>query len=337
MKMDIKQFIQDDKFKKYIIDVADKILPQKRKRKYSAKYYLDKFLLVLDDVTKWKSLKVTEGFNDKKEYHYKTIQNKFMEWTKHNVFQKAYSNFLNNNYFTKIKSTKTKKIKTFTDVTCINNKLGRSNVGVHPELHKKNTTKIASLIDDNKVMLSVTPAKIYETEETLNNRTFTKKTIEHDIKTVQPLFDNLLLKVPKHIKFESCADKAYTTQEKFKINDEEINIITPKRKRSEKQTKKLIKKREEELTKLKNKNNKNKDKINEKILKIKNDISKLKTPVTPKYTRKEKYMLGKRYLVENHFRGIKKYDRIMIRKDHNIETFLSFIYLANLIELSKKY
>jgi len=48
-------------------------------------------------------------------------------------------------------------------------------------------------------------------------------------------------------------------------------------------------------------------------------------------------MLGKRYLVENYFRGIKKYDRIMIRKDHNIETFLSFIYLANLIELSKKY
>jgi len=175
MKMNIKQIIQDDKFKKYIIDVADTLMPQKRKRTYTNEYYLSKFLLVLDDVTKWKSLNITEGFKDKKEYHYKTIENKFLKWTKHKVFQIAYSNFLNQKYFGSIKSTKTKKIKTFTDVTCVNNKLGRNNVGVHQDLHKKNTTKIASLIDDNRVMLSIVPAKIYETEESLNTRTFTKK------------------------------------------------------------------------------------------------------------------------------------------------------------------
>lgn len=332
----IKNIIKEEKYKKYIINVADNLFPQQRKRQFTSEYYLNKFLLVLDDVTKWKSLNKTEGFSDKTSFHYKTIENKFNLWSKYNVFGKAYSNFLNEHYFTNIKSSKTKKINTFTDVTCISNKLGRQNVGVHPELHKKNTTKIASLIDENKVLLSITSANIYETEETLNNKTFTKKTIEHDIKTVQPLFDNLLLNVPKHINFESSGDKAYSTQEKFKINGKEIKIITSKRQRSEKQTKKMIKKKEEKLLKLKNKN-KNKEKINEKITKLNEEIQKLKNPVKIKYTKKEKYMLGKRYLVEIYFRGIKKYDRIMIRKDHNINTFLSFIYLANLIELSKKY
>ena len=42
------------------------------------------FCLVLDDVTKWKSLTKTKNYKSTKEFHFKTIENEFNKWSSDN-------------------------------------------------------------------------------------------------------------------------------------------------------------------------------------------------------------------------------------------------------------
>ena len=76
-------------------------------------------------------------------------------------------------------------------------------------------------------------------------------------------------------------DLGYLSSKKYKLNDENILLITPKRK-----------------------NQKSKN------------------------TELERKKLSSRYKIENCFGLIKQYERIILRKDRNINTFLSFIYMA---------
>ena len=83
-------------------------------------------------------------------------------------------------------------------------------------------------------------------------------------------------------------DLGYLTSKKFKLNNKNISLITPKRK-------------------------------NQKI----------------KNTKDEKIKLCSRYKIENCFGLIKQYERIIIRKDKKISTFMSFIYMVCTIENNK--
>ena len=47
-----------NKFKESVLKIAIKKYPEIRKRKYSLDYYLENFIHILDDVVKWKSLKL---------------------------------------------------------------------------------------------------------------------------------------------------------------------------------------------------------------------------------------------------------------------------------------
>ena len=51
----------------------------------------------------------------------------------------------------------------------------------------------------------------------------------------------------------------------------------------------------------------------------------------------EKQLLKKRSIVENFFCDLKKHERICLRKDHLIKNYLSFVYMACLINIYNKY
>ena len=55
-----------------------------------------------------------------------------------------------------------------------------------------------------------------------------------------------------------------------------------------------------------------------------------------KNTKKEKKILKKRHKIDNVFASIKKYDRIMLRKEHKIINYMSFVYIAMMDCLKNK-
>ena len=71
-------------FKKYILIIAKQKYPQLRTRKYSLNYYLTNFVIMLNDVVKWKSLMLIN--KNCQTYHYKTIQNEYNKWCNDNIF-----------------------------------------------------------------------------------------------------------------------------------------------------------------------------------------------------------------------------------------------------------
>ena len=45
-------------------------------------------------------------------------------------------------------------------------------------------------------------------------------------------------------------------------------------------------------------------------------------------TKKEKKVLSKRHKIENFFASLKKYNRIVLRRDHKIDNYMSFTYMG---------
>ena len=52
-------------------------------------------------------------------------------------------------------------------------------------------------------------------------------------------------------------------------------------------------------------------------------------------TKKNKKLLKNRYVIENVFAKLKKFDRICIRKDRLTATFIGFIFLASILIFKK--
>ena len=69
-------------YKKYILKCAKNKYPVIRKRRFSPEYYLNNFILLLDDVNKWKSLKLVykNNGNDNAKFHWKSIYNEYNKW-----------------------------------------------------------------------------------------------------------------------------------------------------------------------------------------------------------------------------------------------------------------
>ena len=105
---------------------------------------------------------------------------------------------------------------------------------------------------------------------------------------IQSSINNIKTKFTDDITITLTGDLGYLTSTKYKLNNKNISLITPKRK--------------------------NQKKKNTKIEHIK---------------------LCSRYKIENCFGLIKQYERIIIRKDRKIKTFMSFIYIACAIENNK--
>jgi len=217
-------------YKKYILEFAQKKFPQIRKRKYSLKYYLDNFIHVLNDVTKWESLKYINKNNI--TYHWKSIYNEYKKWVNENIFDDALRYLLQYHYFKLSKVRKNKKMNILIDVTKTVNSLGSEKIGLNTEYKKKNVTSLLIACDEEKRFLGISP---------LNTNLNKTKTEKHTT------LDSIPFKLKSYVKTNIVGDKAYITKEKFRIFGKDIKITTPKRKnqkiKNTKIEKRLLKKR----------------------------------------------------------------------------------------------
>ena len=105
---------------------------------------------------------------------------------------------------------------------------------------------------------------------------------------IQTSLNNIKTKFINKKKITLTCDLGYLSSKTYKLNNENILLITPKRK-----------------------NQKNKNSEFESI------------------------KLRSRYKIENCFGLLKQYERITLRKDRKMNTFMSFIYIACAIENNK--
>ena len=199
----------DQIFKDIILCVAREKLKCIRKREYSLEYYLNMFLLVHNDIVKWKSLQHIKDYKpkkykdknlDAKDYHYKTIQNEFLRWSNLDIFIESHNRYLKKYYYFLKPHLEKIGIKLFIDTTCIWNKYGVEYIAIHPEYRKKKCTKIASLVDSDGDIISIVNFIINESIEANNDYEYVKKTFSHDVKIIQELFDNVIIPFDKRKK-----------------------------------------------------------------------------------------------------------------------------------------
>ena len=81
----LNDFNNNELYKTYILNTIKDVCPCKKKTKYLNEYYLDKIIYMLNDLCRWKSLSLI--CSGRSEYHWKTIENKFRQWSKLNVFE----------------------------------------------------------------------------------------------------------------------------------------------------------------------------------------------------------------------------------------------------------
>ena len=83
---------------------------------------------------------------DGKKYHYKTIYDKFLDWSRLHIFKDAYTLLLKKYDLSLINSSTT--LTLFIDSSFINNKNGSESVG-YSYNRKKNATKLSAICQQN--------------------------------------------------------------------------------------------------------------------------------------------------------------------------------------------
>ena len=131
----------DNSFNKYVINQVNKKFPHQREHKYSDAYCLLMFKEMLNDVVKWKSLQKLSAYKGKTEYHYKYLNTVFNKWSKNDIFQDAYTEMLNSEYY-KLKHIKNSRtINLFIVCSFIYNIYGINCKATNPEYRKKKCTR----------------------------------------------------------------------------------------------------------------------------------------------------------------------------------------------------
>lgn len=195
-------------YKSYVIDNAIKLCPFKKKSKFSFEYYYDMFIIVLQNVNSWNSLKVTSNYNGKSKYHYTTIRKMFNKWSKYDIFKIAYYEMLKDNNLNGIPNN-----DLFIDACFINNKTGTELVGINPMYYKKRVTKLSVICTIDKVPLSVVPFK----------------STTNDCTTIVDSLKEFKLKRKTNL----IADKGYVSTKINKnifLKHHKVKLITPKKK-----------------------------------------------------------------------------------------------------------
>ncbi len=114
------------------------------KSKYTNEYYLNFIFYILNDINKWSFTTKLKEWHTSFKYHYKTIYNKFLYWSKNFIFKKAFYNYLFNNNTNLL----------LIDATLINNKYGSENIVINPE-YKKKVTKLSIVCNDKNFIHSI--------------------------------------------------------------------------------------------------------------------------------------------------------------------------------------
>lgn len=229
----------DKEFVDEFINLVTKTCKIIRSPKYSTIYYLYNIILVLTNLQTWKSLRLLHL--DKKPYHYKTIQDKHIEWSKLNLYEKTYK-IINNKYHQK-KLKGSSNLTLFIDSTNIYNKNGQENIG-YGQNFKKQESRISAICDINKNIYSLTLVNSLSKEGTV------KRTLPNDSRTIISSITNLLETNIKYRSIYLVGDKGYASKEQIKTNLKgtyNINLIYPHKRNQKHKTpilhKKLLKNR----------------------------------------------------------------------------------------------
>lgn len=195
---------------------------------------------MLNDINRWSFISKLKDYNSNFKFHYKTIYNKFVYWSKKDIFKNAFYNY-------RFKSNTNLLL---IDATSINNKYGSESLIINPELKKKKITKLSVVSNNNNFIHSIEVFDLKTKNENYN-------TGVHDVKMIKKSLEKIKINNESNY-FYLLGDKAYKTKEIIKLDNKIIKIITPDKKN----------------TKVKNTNF-----INEKLkkrIKIENVINKLK-------------------------------------------------------------
>jgi hypothetical protein len=377
----------------YILKTVEKILPNTRTPTYTNKYYLDNFKSVLSEVTSWKVLRKMITYKPKKEnkkdFHWKSIENKFNEWSNANIFEISFKEFMEDNKLNLLGNEFDGQLNIIIDVVKISNFLGSENVGMNCEYTKKNVTEL-SFITMNKIPLAVFPIEINKDKclEDVKNRykKNNEKKILKKVKKIDYKKNNRLKEIEnmriqkikkkldqknnklKNIKNKKTAEhiEILFLEEQLKINKchdqkqqkclkymgiktTEILEIQTKKNTLIDNNDNLINKKtfKHELTGIQSTLNKisikfeNIEEINliadlgyksNSTYYLENKKINLITPQRSNQkihtSERNKDLLKHRYLIENFFANIKKYNRIYLRKDKKIKNYLSFVYMG---------
>jgi hypothetical protein len=150
------------------IETIHKYYHNKRKTKYSVEYYLYYIVLVLKEIQSWKSLKYL--LNNKKPYHFKTIQDIHLEWSRLNIYKITYNIILQKYKLDNLKLSS--NLTLFIDSSNIYNKNGCMNIGygINP---KKKESRMSVICDRDKNVFSLTLIKV--NQKTVNQKQLIKK------------------------------------------------------------------------------------------------------------------------------------------------------------------
>ena len=141
---------QNPEYIRIILEVISELCPNKRRPKYSNEYYITNILSVLKDVNSWKSLKNLNLVGGR--YHYKTIADKFLEWSRNGVFKEAHRRILLRGTFAQYNDAS--NINLFIDSTHIDNKGGVELID-YAQNKKKKHTKNSVITNKNKQIIAV--------------------------------------------------------------------------------------------------------------------------------------------------------------------------------------
>ena len=201
--------LSNNTYKKYVLDTVNELLPSKKKTMFSNEYYLKNFVYMLNDLCRWKSLSIV--YNDKNKYHWKTISNKFRQWSQYNVFEIAYNKMLADNILFENKSSTT--LNLYIDTSDISNLNGSELTG-YGQNKKKKQTKVSFICDRNKNVYSIT----FYTPNT------------PDVKTIITSINQVKNKF-KYRKINLVGDKGYISMAvKNELKTMNIDLIYPHKK-----------------------------------------------------------------------------------------------------------
>ena len=196
-----------------------------RTPKYTNEYYLYYIILVLTDLQKWQSLTLILDKKTSKN-HYKTIQDKHLQWSELNIYEDAYRVLLKKYKISNL--TDTKNLTLFIDSSLIYNKNGSVQVeyGSNP---KKKESKISAICDEHKNIYSI----------------IITKTSANDSKTVRHTLENLKELKLKYKTLHLVGDKGYATNiidKKKLLKDFKVNLVYPNKKNQKQRTSEFNKK-----------------------------------------------------------------------------------------------
>jgi hypothetical protein len=280
-----------------LIKIIDKLINERypknnHKKFYSNEYYLDNIFVMLNDVNKWKTL------TKLKSYYPICINNKIAK-SHYDTIRKKFIKWSKDGIFKKAfyecinLKTVNKNIELIIDSTFINNKYGIEDIGLNTDNKKKKASKLSLICDEDKFIYSVINIKINKLPNIKIDKRLKKNKNKKNKKSIGFVHDVKTIQSSL-----DCINSKYNFKNVTLLGDKGY-IDTDGLY--------YINKKKVDLVTIKKKNQKIKNKNeNEKKLK-------------------------KRIYVENAIGKIKKNERIMTRKDHNIVSYMGFVFIGSLI------